>query len=163
VEEEIIRRHGSWNAAEEVFGDAYGSTRSIAEGQSAYDVLEKYGVDVCPIAIKNDLQAISHLQLWMRHVAISAHLEHQRNGPQQTTPTFGEVVTQWRYRKRQEGSPSLILKPVHDEYCHGGDCLKIWAQTVDLPEPSQQPIQTGKVRRAQPSALSVPQKYRPRR
>ena len=163
VEEEIIARHATWNAPEEVFGDEYGTTRSMAEAQSAYDVLEKYGIDVCPIGIKSDIQAISHLQLWMRHVKVSKHLEYQRNGPQQTHPTFGEVLTQWRYPKRKDGAPRINLKPVHDEYCHGGDCLKMWAQTVDLPDPSQQPTAVGRVRRAQPSSHSVSKPYRPRR
>jgi len=163
VEEAIIERHSHWEAPAEVFGDAYGSTRSMAEGQSAYDVLEKYGFDVCPIAIQNDLQAISHLQLFMRHVRISRHLDAQRNGARQSVPTFGEVVTQWRFRKRTDNSPTLVLKPVHDMYCHGGDCLKIWAQTVDLPDASRMPVEAGRVHRAQPSSLSVSRRYRPRR
>ncbi len=163
VELSIIERHGRWLAAEETFGDAYGTNRSIAEGQTAYDVLEKYGIDVCPISISSDLQAISHLQSFMRHVKISKHLENQRNGSQATTPTFGEVITQWRYRKRADGSPTINLTPVHDEYCHGGDCLKMWAQTADLPDPSRMPIAAGRVHDAQPSAVSNPRPYRPRR
>jgi hypothetical protein len=163
VEMALIRRHDRWNGPAEVFGDAYGTTRSIATSQTAYDVLAKYDIDVCPITIQSNLQAISHLQLFMRHVKISAHLEMQRNGPDQMIPTLGEVVTQWRYKKPKEGSPTLTLVPVHDQYCHGGDCLKMWAQTADLPDPSRSPVGAGRVHRAQPPTVSVSRPFRPRR
>lgn len=159
----IIERHARWQAPEEVFGDHYGSTRSMATGGSAYDELEKYGIEVCPIKILDELQSISHLQLLMRHVKISAHLEMQRNGPEHTTPTFGEVCTQWRYKKTEEGKSITRKKPVHDRYCHGGDCMKIWADTIDLPEAAVMPTAAGRVHRAQGAAVSCPKPYRPRR
>lgn len=163
VEKEIIKRHAGWEAPEEIFGDHYGSTRSMATGGSAYDELEKYGITVCPIKILDELQSISHLQLLMRHVRISAHLEEQRNGPEHTTPTFGEVCTQWRYKKVDEGKSITRKKPVHDRYCHGGDCMKIWASTIDLPDAAVMQTAAGRVHRAGGSAVSVPNPYRPRR
>lgn len=163
VEQAIIKRHAGWLAAEEVFGDAYGSTRSMATGGSAYDELEMYGIIVCPIKVLDELQCISHLQLLMRHVRVSAHLEIQRNGPEHTTPTFGEVCTQWRYKKSEEGKSITRKKPVHDRYCHGGDCMKIWGETIDLPTATVLPSATGRVHRAGGPAVSVPRPYRSRR
>lgn len=135
----------------------------MATGGSAYDELEKYSIMVCPIKILDELQAISHLQLLMRHVRISLHLEVQRNGPEHTTPTFGEVCTQWRYKKVDEGQSVTRKKPVHDRYCHGGDCMKIWADTIDLPDPDRMPTASGRVSRAAGPAVSVPRPYRARR
>lgn len=155
VEEAIIRRHAAWGKPSDVFGDHFGTTRSMTDGLSCYGVLNEYNLFVNPIRIEDDLQAISYLQVWMRHVKVSSHLEHQRNGPPETHPTFMEVLTQWRYRPRVEHSPVLILKPVHDQYCHGGDCLKMYAQTVDLPAASQFPVQAGEVGRARGSSFSL--------
>jgi hypothetical protein len=163
AEQEIIRRHGRWEAPEEIFGDAYGSTRSMATGGSAYDELEKYGLMLCPIKILDELQSISHLQLLMRHVKVSMHLEVQRNGPEHTTPTFSEVLSQWRYKKSEEGHSAVRKKPVHDRYCHGGDCLKIWGFTIDLPDAQVMQAAAGRVHRAAGHSVSVSKPYRPRR
>jgi len=163
VEKHIIARHARWDAPSEIFGDAYGSTRSMATGGSAYDELEKYGLTVCPIKVLDELQSISHLQLLMRHVRISLHLEEQRNGPEHTTPTFSEVCSQWRYKKTEEGKSITRKKPVHDRYCHGGDCMKIWGETIDLPDAQVMQTAAGRVHRAVGHSVSVPKPYRPRR
>lgn len=163
VEEQIITRHRAWHAPDEVFGDAYGNTRSMATGGSAYDELANYGIYVCSIKVLDDLQAIGQCQLLFRHVKVSAHLEHQRNGPEATTPTFAEVLTQWRRKKPVEGSPTVNLKPIHDKYCHGGDCMKMYATEQDLPEPDRMPAGAGRVHKRRGSDLSVSKPYRARR
>lgn len=162
VEAKLIERHARWRKPSEVFGDHYGSTRSMVTGGSCWDELARYGIFVCPVRIENDLQAISHLQLVMRHTKISAHLEEERTGPARTSPSFGEVVTQWRYKRKSTGEPLEVLKPVHDQFCHGGDCLKLWAQTVDLPEARVQPVQSGAVHRETGPAVTVSRSF-PRR
>lgn len=162
VEKAIIERHGRWDPPKEVFGDDFGNTRSMVTGYSCWDLLANYELFVCGIKVTDDLAAIGYLQLWMRHVRVSGHLNTQRNGPPQTHPTFAEVLSQWRYRRQAENSEVLTLRPVHDVYCHGGDCLKMYAQTVVLPEARQQPIESGSLRAAHGSGLSVPRPYRPR-
>lgn len=159
----IIERHGGWDAPEEVFGDDYGTTRSMATGASAYDVLANYGIYVCGVKILDEKQSIGHLQTWFRHVRISGHLEHQRNGSPEFIPTFWECMTQWRYKQTEEGMDVRNLKPLHDRYCHAGDACKMYAQMVDVPQPRVQPAASGRPHRSMPSSVSVSRPYRPRR
>lgn len=162
VERQIIDRHSLWLPPEETFGDAYGNTRSMATGTSAWDELYEYGIAVISIKVLDDLQAIGQTQLWMRHVKVSAHLEHQRNGPEMQIPTFAEVLSQWRYPEREEGKAPR-LKPIHDKFCHGGDCLKMYASEQILPEATEQPVGAGRVKQARAKDFSVSKTYRPRR
>jgi len=83
--------------------------------------------------------------LMLRYIRFARRLTDQRNGPTETCPTMGEVVTQWRFPKRRAGDYRPILRPVHDLYCHGGDCLKMWALMLDLPEAASQPLESGRV------------------
>ena len=95
----------------------------------------------------------------MEHVRISDHLLAQRNGPRKSCPTFAEVVTQWRYPKRKRNATSAPKKPVHNMYCHGGDCLKMWAQTRDLPDAKVQPVQSGRVVKRRGSDVEYDNEY----
>lgn len=162
VELQIIDRHRLWLPCEETFGDSYGNTRSMATGTSAWDELYEYGIAVISIKVLDDLQAIGQTQLWMRHVKVSGHLENQRNGPEMQIPTFAEVVSQWRYPEREEGKTPR-LKPIHDKFCHGGDCLKMYASEQILPEATEQPVGSGRVKLARAKDVSVSKPYRPRR
>lgn len=152
-EERIIRRHALWTPPTAVYGDHYGTARSQATGLSAYDDLVPYGIFVYPVRIDDDLQAIAHLELLMRYFHFAARLIEQRNGPPETCPTMGEVVTQWRFPRRQPGDNRLVTKPVHDRFCHGGDTLKMLAKMLMLPGPTQQPVDSGRVQRARGSDL----------
>lgn len=153
VELAMIERHKGWGKCREVFGDHYGTTRSLSDGFSAYDVLAKYGIDVCPIRITDDQQAIVHLQFVLRHYRFARRLIEQRNGPQELVPTMAEVVTQWRYPRRKAGDFRRITAPVKDQYDAGGDCLKIRAQTIDLPEAVLQHVASGAAKAARGSDL----------
>lgn len=145
VEHEIIERHRRWRAPEIVFGDHYGTARSLSTGLSAYDELAQYGIFVHPVRVEDDLAAIARCVLMLRYIRFARRLTDQRNGPTETCPTMGEVVTQWRFPKRRAGDYRPILRPVHDLYCHGGDCLKMWALMLDLPEAASQPLESGRV------------------
>lgn len=151
VEYEIIKRHARWEAPETVFGDAYGAARDLVSGTTAWDELAQYGIYVLPVRIQDDMAAITRLRLLMRYVRVAQRLIDQRNGPQETCPTFGEVVTQWRFPRRKVGDYRPVTAPVHDKFSHGGDTLKMWAQMLDLPEATQQPVRSGRVIRARPS------------
>lgn len=153
TEVEIVRRHARWRAPETVFGDQYGSSRDMVTGLSAYDELARYGIFVYPVQIRDDLAAIARLELLMRYVRFARRLIEQRNGPSETCPTMGEVVTQWRFPHRKVGDYRPVVKPIHDRYCHGGDTLKMWAQMLDLPEPTEQPVASGRAKRARGSDL----------
>jgi hypothetical protein len=153
VEEEIIQRHRLWGAPETVFGDHYGTARSLSTGLSAYDELAQYGIFVCPVRIDDDMAAIARLVLWLRYVRFARRLIEQRNGPPETCPTMGEVVTQWRFPRRKEGDYRQIMRPIHDRFCHGGDTLKMLAWVLDLPEATEQPVGSGRVTRARGSDL----------
>lgn len=150
-EVEIIKQHRLWRPPETVFGDHYGTARSLTNGLSAYDELAQYGIFVCPVKIDDDLQAIARCVLLMRYVRFARRLVEQRNGPAETCPTMGEVVTQWRYPKRAADDYRPITRPVHDKFCHGGDTLKMWAAMLDLPEATSQPVESGRVIRARGS------------
>jgi hypothetical protein len=145
VELEIIKRHAEWRAPAEIFGDAYGKTRSMATGYSAYDVLSYYGLDVCPVEIEDDIRALVHLRMVLRHVRFARRLVNQRNGNQETCPTMAEVVTQWRYPRRKLGDYREIKAPVKDRFDNGGDTLKMWAATIALPDPEVEPLGSGRV------------------
>lgn len=151
VEERIIRRHALWGPPTEVYGDHYGIARGLTTGLSAYDDLEPYGISVFPVKIDDDLQAIAHLELIMRYFRFPSRLIEQRNGPPETCPTMGEVVTQWRFPRRRADDHRLVTKPVHDKFCHGGDTLKMLAKRLLLPEATQQPVDSGRVRVARGS------------
>lgn len=153
IELEIIERHRRWKAPVEVFGDAYGKTRNQETGHTAYEELAHYGIDVTPIQIEDNVRAIVHLQLVLRHVRFARRLLTQRNGPQETTPTMADVVTQWRYPRRRPGDYRPNTEPVKDQYDHGGDCLKMWAETIPLPDADAQPVGSGRVVAARGSDL----------
>lgn len=153
TEHEIIERHARWNAPQTVYGDHYGVHRAMSTGLSAYDELAQYGVWVLPIRVEDDLAAIARCELLMRYIRVARRLIDQRNGPVETCPTFGEVVTQWRYPRRKIGDYRPITRPVHDKFCHGGDCLKMWALQICLPAASEQPVSSGKAHRARGSDL----------
>lgn len=143
VEREIIARHASWGAPHYVGGDKAGGAKSLTSGTSAWEELERYGIFVDEIKIQDDEEAIKVLNLFMRHIRFSDHLLEQRNGPRETCATMGEVVTQWRYPKQRDNTTSRISKPIHDMYCHLGDCLKMWASTLYLPDAVVQPVEAG--------------------
>lgn len=153
VEYEIIKRHSLWHPPELVFGDKYGTARAMSTGLSAYDELANYGIYVLPIRVEDDLAAIARCELLMRYIKFASRLIEQRNGPVETCPTMGEVVTQWRYPRRKIGDYRAATRPVHDKFCHGGDTLKMWALQINLPEASQQPVSSGKIKLARGSDL----------
>lgn len=160
VEHKIIARHKLWRPPAEVFGDHYGTTRSMTTGGSAYDELARYGVWVCPVKIEDNLQAISWCQLWFRHVRVSGHLAEQRNGNPSRIPTFKEVLSLWRYKVREEGAGGAKPQVRHDRYCHAGDCCKMYAQQVDLPDARQLPVAAGRGLRQRGSPIKVSKRYR---
>lgn len=143
VEKEIIARHGTWGPPTYTMGDAAGGAKSLTSGTSPWEELERYGIFVDEIKIKDDEEAIKVLNLFMRHIRFADHLLYQRNGPKETCATMAEVCTQWRYPKPRDNSTSRISKPIHDMYCHLGDCLKIWASTLYLPDAAVQPVEAG--------------------
>lgn len=145
IEKEIIERHGKWNPPSVVWGDAAGGATNWATGKPTWDELHKYDIMVSEIKITNDEEALKRCELFMRHVRISAHLLTQRNGPKASCPTMLEVVTQWRFPERRENAMMPKIKPIHDMYCHLGDCLKMLAHTRDFPEATVQSIQSGKI------------------
>ncbi len=140
MEMQIIERHRVWGPPKEVMGDHYGTTRNPSNGLTAYGVLEHYGISVCPIRIEDDVQALEHLRMVLRYVRFASRLETQRNGSKELVPSMGEVVTQWRYPKRKDGDYRENLKPVKDMYDHAGDCLKMWAETIALPDSLSSPV-----------------------
>lgn len=153
VEHEIIERHAKWSPPEIIYGDHYGTARAMSTGLSAYDELANYGIYVLPIRVEDDLAAITRCELLLRYVRFAHRLIDQRNGPAETCPTMGEVVTQWRYPRRKIGDFRPVTRPVHDKFCHGGDTLKMWALQINLPEATEQPVSSGKVKRARGSDL----------
>lgn len=153
AEVEIIQRHAIWKPPATVYGDDYGKSRDQVTGLSAYDELAQYGIFVVPIEIKDDRAAIIKTRLFMRYVLFASRLIDQRNGPEETCPTMGEVVTQWRFPRRKPGDFRPNETPVKDQYSHGGDTLKMWAQVLHLPEATEQPVASGRVVRARGSDL----------
>lgn len=151
VEETIIKRHAGWNAPEFVYGDSAGGAKQWTTGHSAWDELSRYEVWVDEIKITNDKESLRRLELFIRHVRFSEHLLKQRNGSKRVVPTFAEVVTQWRYPERNQNATTGPNKPVHNVYCHGGDCLKMWAQVHDIPDSLAVPVESGRIKRARGS------------
>jgi hypothetical protein len=153
VERELIERHQGWVTAQggvaslQIMGDAAGNAKTVNTGRSAYDELDQYGVYVDGIKIRDDKLAIEHMNLMMRFIKIWEPLMDQRNGPKEESPTFGEVCTQWRYPKKKPGAVQSPDRPVHDVFSHGGDCLKMWCDTLCLPEATQMPAQAGDLMR----------------
>lgn len=156
TEKEIIARHARWSAPSCVWGDAAGGAKTWTTGTSAWDELHRYGILVNEIKITNDEEALKRLELFMRHVRIAVELMTQRNGPKINTPTLGEVVTQWRYPQQRENAMMPKIKPIHDLYCHGGDCMKMWAQTRDLPDATSQPAASGRILARQGRDIEYP-------
>lgn len=162
MEKEIIQRHAEWLSkcggigTLEFLGDDAGNAKNIVTGSSAWDELERYGIYVTGIKVKNDEEAIRHTNIMLRHIRFASRLLHQRNGPKEQAPTWAEVVTQWRYPKQREGSVARVTRPIHDIYCHGGDCLKMWCLDLDVPDARIMPTESGRVVRAQPSAIVEP-------
>lgn len=140
MEHAIIRRHAEWGPPKEIFGDRYGTHRELGTGLTAYEVLEHYGISVIDIKVEDDVRALEHLRHVLRYVRFASRLENQRNGDKELVPTMGEVVTQWRYPKKKDGDYRPNLKPLKDMYDHGGDCLKMWADTIALPETMAVPV-----------------------
>lgn len=138
VELEMIRRHQRWGCQMEVYGDWQGSTMNLVTGtHSAFKELEKYGIIVTPVKVLSDYESIIACRTLMRSMRADKRLETQRNGDQRWCPTFSEVITQWHFPKPQPGMTVKTLVPVHDRFCHGGDCLKMLALTIDLPDASE--------------------------
>lgn len=162
MELRIIERHRLWRPPETVFGDNYGTSRSMVDGLSAYDELAQYGIMVLPVTVTDDLQAIGRCELLMRYIRFARRLADQRNGLPEVCPSMGEVVGQWRYPKRKVGDYRIITKPLHDRFSHGGDTLKMWALMLDLPEASMQPLSSGRVVQARGSDLLGGKKRWPR-
>lgn len=156
TEIEIIKRHAAWNAPATVWGDAAGKAKTWTTGTSAWDELHRYNILVNEIKITNDEDALTRTELFMRHVRFAKELIYQRNGPKITTPTLAEVITQWRYPPQRENSMMAKTKPIHDMYCHGGDCLKMWAQTRDFPDATAQPSSSGKLAAGQGKDIEYP-------
>ena len=156
----IIARHREWLDAVggedfiEVFGDEAGNAKNIVTGSSAWDELYHYGIAVFGVRIPNDKEAIRKMNLMVRHIRFAAYLLDQRNGPKDQSPTWGEVVTQWRYPKRKKNTTASNDKPIHDIYSHGGDCLKMLCWQLELPEARTQPAAAGKVIRRQASGTT---------
>jgi hypothetical protein len=155
----IIQRHNEWEAPEFVMGDKAGGAKNIVTASSAWEELDKYGIFVAEVKIPSDIEALRHLNLMMRHIRFADYLLHQRNGHKNQCPTMGEVVTQWRFPKAKEGSTTAPKKPVHDIYCHLGDCLKMWAWEHSLPDASQMPADAGRVVKNQGGGI-IDQPYR---
>jgi len=145
VEMEIIERHKLWGLPKYVYGDVAGKAQNVVTATSAWDEMLKYGIHVDNIRIADDEESIRKLQLMMRHVRIARELWTQRNGPETVSPSFGDVVMQWRYPKPRPNTTQRIRKPIHDVYCHGGDCLKMWAEIHDLPTEDALPIEAGEL------------------
>lgn len=135
-EAKIIKRHQRWGFdGIEVYGDWQGSTMNIVTGaHSAFDELAKYGIIVTKVKVLDDYQSIVACRQLLRHMRADQRLVTQRNGDAKWCPTFAEVLTQWKFPKPQPGMTSRSLTPVHDRYCHGGDCLKMAALTIDIPD-----------------------------
>ena len=162
IEEKLIERHARWLEAGggielmEVFGDAAGGAKNIVSGSSAWDELEQYGIYVHGVKIRDDKEALRKLNLMMRHIRFADYLLHQRNGPKEQSASMGDVATQWRYPHRPRATTADNAKPIHDIYSHPGDCLKMWAHELELPDASQMPVQAGKVMRRQHSGTTEP-------
>lgn len=135
-EMKIIARHLRWGTDKlSVYGDWQGSTPNLVTGKhSAFDELEKYGISVTRVKVLDDYESIVMCNQLMRHMRGDQRLVTQRNNDPKWCPTLAEVVTQWKYPKPQPGMTSKSLTPVHDRYCHGGDCLKMLALTIDIPD-----------------------------
>ncbi len=151
LEMEIIERHRLWGAPQTVFADEYCKSRGLTSDLTAYDELAEYGIFVCTVKVTDDLAALTRCGLLMRYIRFAKRLIEQRNGPIETCPTMGEVITQWRYPRRKPGDFRPILAPVHDRFCHGGDALKMWALMLDLPTATSQPVQSGRLIQARGS------------
>lgn len=134
VELQMIARHRRWGITADVYGDWQGSNLNLVTGaHSAFDELGKYGISVTAVKILDDFGAITSARQLMRHMRVDKRLLTQRNGDVRWCPTFAEVLMQWRFRQPHDGETQNSLRPVHDRYCHGGDCLKMLAATIDIP------------------------------
>jgi hypothetical protein len=148
IEMEMIERHRIWRTPDDIYGDWQGRTANVVTGAfSAFDELGKYGISLTPIKVMDDFECITAARRLMTLCRIDKRLLEQRNGDSKWCPTFGEVLTQWSFRKPQEGQTQKSLVPVHNVYCHGGDCLKMWATTINLPDDAvlQMPVEAGRV------------------
>jgi hypothetical protein len=159
---EIILRHQSWLHAlggedrMEVFGDEAGNAKNIVYGSSAWDELYQYGVAVFGVRVTSDKEAIRKMNLMLRHFRFADYLENQRMGPKDQSPTWAEVVTQWRYPSKKRASTSSNDKPVHDLYSHGGDCIKMACWMLEIPQAKTMPTASGNVIRRQHSGTVDP-------
>lgn len=158
-EEQIITLHSEWNAPEFVYGDKAGGAKTWTTATSAWDELARYNIFVDEIGISDDVEALKRLELFIRHVRAGDRLLEQRNGPRKVVPTLKEVITQWRYPKKKANATVAVKKPVHNMYCHGGDCMKMWAQTRDIPDATVQPASSGRIVKARPSDIDYDDEY----
>jgi hypothetical protein len=164
IEKTIIERHAVWlreiggfqGAQIEFLGDDAGNASNIVTGSSAWDELQNYGIYVEGIKIRDDEEAIRKMNLMVRHIKFNSRLIDQRNGPKEQAPTWSEVVTQWKYPKPREGSVARVTRPIHDIYCHGGDCIKMWCSDLELPDSQVSPVAAGMVIKASPSSIIEP-------
>lgn len=143
----MIQRHARWGNNVEVFGDWQGSTMNVVTGaHTAFMELEKYGIVVTPVKVLDDYQSIIACRQLMRFLRADKRLQDQKNGDPKWCPSLSEVVTQWKFPKPQPGMTVKTLTPVHNRFCHGGDCLKMLALTIDLPESDEvMSVAAGKV------------------
>jgi hypothetical protein len=119
----------------ELLGDYGGGAKSAATGTSCWDELEAYGLFVEGVKMPKNETALEHMNLVLRHVVCDDAIMHQRNGPKDESPTMLEVFSQWRYPARRPGAVRASTVPVHDRFCHVGDCIKMWCWDMDVPQP----------------------------
>lgn len=143
AEMEIIRRHKEWGPVEFVLGDKAGGAKNMVTATSPWEELERYGIYVDEITIDSNDVSIRHMNLIMRHIWCAKRLVDQRNGPKDQSPTLAEVTSQWRYKKKRTATTTGRNAIVHDIYSHGGDCIKMWCATLELPEGTVMPASSG--------------------
>lgn len=155
VEKDIILRHRGWRVPEQL-GDFAGGAKSANTGTSCWDELEGYGMFVEGVKMPQNEIALEHMNLVLRHFSAPERLREQRNGPQDECPTLLEVLTMWRYPARKAGSIRASTKPVHNRFCHPGDCIKMACWDIMVPQPKQMDARLGEMKRHDPREQTSP-------
>lgn len=153
IEEEIIARHDQWIQAQgppQVCGDFAGGAKGAATGTSCWDELEAYGIFVDAPKMPTNKVALEHMNLVLRHCCAAGRLRDQRNGPKDESPTLLEVMAQWRYPARKPGAVNAPDKPVHDRFCHPGDCIKMWCWDHEVPRATVMDVRVKRTAEADP-------------
>jgi hypothetical protein len=152
VELQLIERHANWIETTgqpfEALGDFAGGAKTANTGTSCWDELESYGIYVEGVKMPQNEIALEHMNLVLRHVVACDYLREQRNGPKEESPTLLEVFTGWRYRVTREGTQNT--KPVHDRFCHLGDCIKMWCWDHVVPAPKNMDVRLKRTVEADP-------------